>query len=64
MSALAALLGRLRARGPAAEAPPVLVGEHTDRLSRMGAIARGPDERPCREDLEAARPRHHRRMLG
>ncbi len=64
MSGPAALLERLRPRRAAEPPPPVLVGSHTDRLSRLRPVAHDPDERPRREDPEAARPRRHWRMLG
>jgi hypothetical protein len=31
--------------------PPVYVGDHTDKLSRVRALPHDDDERPSREDL-------------
>jgi hypothetical protein len=36
------------------DVPTVYVGDHTDKLSRIKAVAHDPDERPRREDLTAS----------
>ncbi len=62
---LTELLHRLfPGRRPAPPPGPVLVGDHTDRLSRLRPIRHDPDDRPCREDLLRARPRGIGRMAG
>jgi len=54
----------LPGRRPAPPPPPVLVGDHTDKLSRLGPIRHDPDDRPCREDLLRARRRGLGRLAG
>ncbi len=44
--------------------PPVLVGDHVDKLSRLRSIRHDPDDRPCREDIERGRPRGLGRLAG
>ncbi len=61
---LAELLHRLLPRRRSAAPPPVLVGDHTDRLSRLRPIRHDPDDRPCREDLLRSRPRGIGRLVG
>ncbi len=61
---LSGLLERLGLRRRPAPPPPVLVGDHTDRLMRLRPIRADPDDRPCREDLLRARPRGIGRLAG
>jgi hypothetical protein len=59
------VLRRLRpGRRSAPSPPPVLVGDHTDKLSRLRPIRHDPDDRPCREDIESGRPRGLGRLAG
>ncbi len=61
---LTGLLDRLLARRRPAPPPPVLVGDHTDRLTRLRPIRHDPDDRPCREDVLRSRPRGIGRLAG
>ncbi len=64
MDWMTTLLRRLGLAKPPAPPPPVYVGSHLDKLSRLRPIRHDPDERQCREDIEAYRPRGIGRLAG
>lgn len=64
MHSILTLLRRLGLAKEPAPPPPVYVGSHMHKLSTLRPIRHDPDERQCREDIEAYRPRGIGRLAG